>query len=317
MDEALIAAIEDAHNSGAGVWRKLTIRKLENGRLGLRIGGQWIPFPTDAAIFAYLQGLIESPLPLDVSALPSQPGAERSHAIDTSSLTPERLILAEAVPPPPPRRRRRRVLKFALLVTVVLTAVLIPLQHTLEEDTVVTIAAAPDEETTPTVPDDADDAPEQVADGTEEPGAERPSDPETAATDTGAGAQSQNAEAEPDAGADAADDTAAEDAPETDGATGESTADQPPGRPLTAHETLQAGDEESALNIFSLRITSKGHPCDAIGEWRYVRTDGDADLFAVRCLPDARYAVRIMNTGGMEYEVASCTEPGADAEVCE
>ena len=313
MDEALVAAIEDAHNTGAGVWREQIICKLEDGRLGLRIGGDWVPFPTDAAVSEYLLGLTEGlDLPGDPATTPRPAMARpRPRPAGHDGLTAERLILPAPVPEPP-AERRRPALKHALLATIALAAVLIPLQQSLDEDPVVTVAVPPE-----------DDRSGDTAEADEPVSPEQPSDvgPGVAGADAGdaqdgiddARTDARNTDAGPDGGAD---DTVADtvDGGEPDTAAGADAGEAPAGRRLTAHETLQAGDAESALRIFYLAIIAQGHACDVMDTWRYVRTQDDADLFAARCVPEARYAVRIRNSGGMEFDVAACADPEADAD---
>ena len=57
IDEALISAIEAAHDTGAGEWRGHALQRLANGRICLWIEGNWIPFPSDEAIASYLMAL--------------------------------------------------------------------------------------------------------------------------------------------------------------------------------------------------------------------------------------------------------------------
>lgn len=57
IDEALISAIEAAHETGASEWRGQYLHRLEDGRIALWIEGNWVPFPSDEAIASYLTAL--------------------------------------------------------------------------------------------------------------------------------------------------------------------------------------------------------------------------------------------------------------------
>lgn len=50
MDENIIEAIEETHRTGTCHWNGLDLCLLEDGRIALQVGGEWVPFSSDAAI---------------------------------------------------------------------------------------------------------------------------------------------------------------------------------------------------------------------------------------------------------------------------